>query len=39
LFTAQGINVIVGAPVQTPELLVTDYLAGTLQAGDNVCDH
>jgi predicted Fe-Mo cluster-binding NifX family protein len=39
LFTDKGIDVIVGAPVDTPEALVSDYLAGTLQVGDNVCDH
>jgi len=39
LFNQQGIQVVVGAPSETPERLVTDYLAGTLQAGDNVCDH
>jgi len=39
LFVEQGIQVIVGAPAETPERLVSDYLAGTLQAGENVCDH
>lgn len=39
LFTEHGIQVIVGAPSDTPERLVGDYLAGTLQAGENVCDH
>jgi len=39
LFVEQGIQVIVGAPADTPERLVSDYLAGTLQAGENVCDH
>jgi len=39
LFTDKGIDVVVGAPVDTPEALVSDYLAGTLQVGDNVCDH
>jgi len=39
LFAQHGIQVIVGAPVETPERLVTDYLAGTLQTGTNVCDH
>jgi hypothetical protein len=29
----------VGAPAETPEKLVSDYLAGTLMAGENVCDH
>jgi ATP-binding protein involved in chromosome partitioning len=39
LFNEQGIEVIIGAPVETPEKLVNSYLAGTLQAGENVCDH
>lgn len=39
LFVEQGIQVIVGAPAETPEKLVGDYLNGTLQAGENVCDH
>jgi ATP-binding protein involved in chromosome partitioning len=39
LFAEQGIDVIVGAPAETPEKLVSDYLAGTLMAGENVCDH
>jgi len=39
LLVEQGSQVIVGAPADTPERLVGDYLAGTLQAGENVCDH
>ena len=39
LFTAQGIEVIVGAPVETPENLVTAFLGGSLQVGSNACDH
>jgi predicted Fe-Mo cluster-binding NifX family protein/MinD-like ATPase involved in chromosome partitioning or flagellar assembly len=39
LFAQQGIQVVVGAPADTPERLVSDYLAGTLQVGKNVCDH
>jgi predicted Fe-Mo cluster-binding NifX family protein/predicted RNA-binding Zn-ribbon protein involved in translation (DUF1610 family) len=39
LFTEQGIQVVVGAPAETPEKLAADYLSGTLQAGENVCDH
>lgn len=39
LFTAQGIKVVVGAPVETPESLVREFLAGTLKVGENVCDH
>ncbi len=39
LFGEKDIEVIVGAPVETPEELVSSYLAGTLQTGANVCDH
>ncbi|MEI7432311.1 MAG: NifB/NifX family molybdenum-iron cluster-binding protein [Betaproteobacteria bacterium] len=39
LFVEQGIKVTVGAPVESPEKLVTDYLAGTLAVGGNACDH
>jgi predicted Fe-Mo cluster-binding NifX family protein len=39
LFVEQGINVIIGAPAETPEKLVADYLQGTLVIGENTCDH
>jgi len=39
LFCQHGIEVIIGAPAETPEALVASYLAGTLQSGKNVCDH
>lgn len=39
LFAQQGIDVVVGAPAETPERIVADYLAGTLVAGENLCDH
>lgn len=39
LFVEQGIKVTVGAPIETPEKLVTDFLAGSLRVGDNACDH
>ena len=39
LFHQAGIEVITGAPVEEPEILVKDYLNNTLAAGDNVCDH
>ncbi len=39
LFAQQGIQVVVGAPAETPEKLITDYFAGTLQIGENICDH
>jgi predicted Fe-Mo cluster-binding NifX family protein/predicted RNA-binding Zn-ribbon protein involved in translation (DUF1610 family) len=39
LFKEHGVKVLVGAPAETPESLVETYLAGTLQSGENVCDH
>lgn len=39
LFTQNGIEVIVGAPDGDPDEIVAAYLAGSLKAGDNVCDH
>ena len=39
LFAQNGINVVVGASVHTPEQLTHDYLLGTLETGDNICDH
>lgn len=39
LFTQRGIQVVVGAPAETPERLVSDYLAGTLRGQANPCDH
>jgi predicted Fe-Mo cluster-binding NifX family protein len=39
LFDQAGIEVITGAPVEDPEILVKDYLRNALVAGDNVCDH
>jgi len=39
LFAENGIQVIVGAPVETPENIAQAYLNGQLQTGDNVCDH
>jgi predicted Fe-Mo cluster-binding NifX family protein len=39
LFTANNIEVIVGAPADEPEALTEAYLAGSLTTGANVCDH
>lgn len=39
LFTQSGVKVLVGAPAESPEQLVADYLAGKLQSGTNACDH
>ncbi len=39
LFGERGIDVVVGALADTPENLVGHYLAGTLDVGQNICDH
>ena len=39
LFQAQGINVMVGAPSETPDAIMRAYLDRTLVTGSNVCDH
>jgi predicted Fe-Mo cluster-binding NifX family protein len=39
LFAEQGMQVIVGAPAETPEKLVADYMGGNLIPGKNNCDH
>lgn len=39
LFEQQSINVVVGAPSETPEALVQAYMSGTLVSGMNACDH
>jgi predicted Fe-Mo cluster-binding NifX family protein len=39
LFTQNQIEVVVGAPVDTPENIASAYLNKTLQSGENVCDH
>ena len=39
LFMERGIEVIIGAPSEEPEKLVLDYLKGTLETGENICDH
>jgi predicted Fe-Mo cluster-binding NifX family protein len=39
LFQQNNIDVVVGAPDAEPEVLVSDYLAGQLQSGQNICDH
>jgi len=39
LFGQSGIQVVVGAPAETPEALVSAYVNGTLQCGGNTCDH
>jgi Mrp family chromosome partitioning ATPase/predicted Fe-Mo cluster-binding NifX family protein len=39
LFVQNDIKVVVGAPVESPENLVTAYHNQTLQTGANTCDH
>jgi len=39
LFTENKINVLVGAPDNKPEELISQYLTGRLQCGQNICDH
>ena len=39
IFAEQGIEVIVGAPAESPENLVQSYLDGNLSSGKNMCDH
>ena len=39
LFNQQGIDVIVGAPSETPEKVVQDWMDGNLVTDDNTCDH
>jgi predicted Fe-Mo cluster-binding NifX family protein len=39
LFAQHGIQVVVGVSAETPEKLLPHYLAGTLEVGENVCDH
>ncbi len=39
MFSAQGIAVLVGAMADNPENLVAELLDGTLQQGENLCDH
>ena len=39
LFEAQNIEVHTGAPAELPEVIVKAYLHGTLEMGENICDH
>ncbi|NSW44370.1 MAG: ATPase [Bacteroidales bacterium] len=39
LFNALNVNVLMGAPVETPEKLVNDFIAGKLQLNTNSCNH
>jgi len=39
LFNESGIKVITGAPMDSPESLVSQYLSDALVTGENICDH
>lgn len=39
LLAASNIQVVTGAPVEDPEILVTQYLGNTLITGENACGH
>lgn len=39
LFSQDGIKVVVGAPAEKGKDIVSTYLAGTLEPGQNLCDH
>ena len=38
-FNQYGIQVVVGAPEKPVEEVVKQYLAGTLEVGENICNH
>ncbi len=39
MLVQQGIEVITGAPEDSPETLAKQYLSNNLKTGENVCDH
>jgi predicted Fe-Mo cluster-binding NifX family protein len=39
LFAQNEVKVLIGVPIDTPENLVKAYLSGTLESGQNACDH
>jgi len=39
IFAENGIDVVVGAPPESPMTVVEAYLQGSLQQGENPCDH
>jgi predicted Fe-Mo cluster-binding NifX family protein len=39
LFSESGIQVVIGAPAETPEVLAEAFMTGTLRTGGNQCDH
>jgi ATP-binding protein involved in chromosome partitioning len=38
IFNQSGIKVLLGAPTIDPQAIVEQFLAGTLETGENVCD-
>ncbi len=39
LFAENRVEVVLGARESDPEQIVAAYLAGSLEAGENICDH
>ncbi len=39
LFNQNGVDVITGAQMKSPQELIEDYLNGSLTTGANMCDH
>jgi len=39
IFRENHIQVVIGVRSDDPEGIVLDYIKGTLEAGDNICDH
>jgi predicted Fe-Mo cluster-binding NifX family protein len=39
LFAEHDITVLTGAPAKGPQEIVEEYLADSLETGDNACDH
>ena len=39
LFAQNGVKVVVGAPAETPEILISAFLNNSLETGQNACDH
>ena len=39
MFKESGVQVILGAPHESPEAVVTAWLQGRLQTGNNACNH
>ena len=39
IFIQNGISVVTGAPPDDPKAIASSYLSGTLETGENACDH